>query len=100
MCRSHDDFQIIMPQDTLQSQNIAAIDHKMAGKCVTQHMGKLSHRQLNTGAFNGLLACASTAGEHCSHIPMLGMMGKNLILHVLVDFLSSTSSTAICSLVR
>ncbi|CAK7021160.1 MAG: hypothetical protein KER_00838 [Kerstersia gyiorum] len=77
----HGCLQILMSKNTLQSQNIAAIDHEMAGKGVTQHMGKLPHRQLNTGAFNGLLERASTAGEYCPHIPMLGMMGKNLILH-------------------
>ena len=49
-------------------------------------MRKLPHRQLNIGAFNGLFERAGTAGEYGTHIPMLGMMGKNLFLHVLVDW--------------
>lgn len=61
----------------------------MTSESVAQHMGKLSHRQLNIGALDSFFECTSTAGENCTHIPVLGMMDENLVLHFLANWYRS-----------
>lgn len=43
----HGHRQTLVPQDPLQSQDVAPRHHEVAGERVAQHVRHLSHRQLN-----------------------------------------------------
>jgi len=64
-----------MTQNTLQCEDVATVDHEVAGKSVTQYMRKLAERQVNVGAINGLLERSRASGEHrAAKIGVLGMV--------------------------
>ena len=52
-----------MPQNLLQRQDIAAIDHEMAGKCKPHHMGSLIRRQWYAGSLQAGFECRVCIGE-------------------------------------